>query len=113
MKYMCLDYLGETMVQGKEICLIAVKGIALLVRAVPRNSSPRPESRRGCQLLVAMVEGYASLAKNAQDTKVWEVGTRNIVGWLKSLRAGTKSILERRTADVEEACSQVTAASLT
>ena len=34
-----------------------------------------------------MVEGYASLAKNAQDAKVWEVGIRNIVGWLRSLRA--------------------------
>jgi hypothetical protein len=36
--------------------------------------------------LVAMIEGYASLAKNAQDAKVWEVGIRNIVGWLRSLR---------------------------
>jgi hypothetical protein len=34
-----------------------------------------------------MVEGYASLAKNAQDPRVLEVGIRNIVGWLKSLRA--------------------------
>ena len=33
--------------------------------------------------LVAMIEGYASLAKNAQDPKVWEVGFRNIVGWLR------------------------------
>jgi hypothetical protein len=30
-KYMCLGHLDETMVQGKEIGLIAVKGIALLV----------------------------------------------------------------------------------
>jgi TetR/AcrR family transcriptional regulator, transcriptional repressor for nem operon len=41
--------------------------------------------------LVVMVEGYASLAKNAQDTKVWEVGIRNIVGWLKPLRAPRQS----------------------
>ena len=34
-----------------------------------------------------MVEGYASLAKNAQDAKVWKAGIRNIVGWLRSLRA--------------------------
>ena len=32
-----------------------------------------------------MVEGYGSLAKNAQDAKVWEVGVTNIVGWLRSL----------------------------
>jgi len=38
-------------------------------------------------LLVAMVEGYASLAKNAQDPKVMKAGIRNIVGWLRSLRA--------------------------
>ena len=31
MKYMYLGHLNETMVQGKEISLIAVKGIALLV----------------------------------------------------------------------------------
>ena len=37
--------------------------------------------------LIAMYEGYASLAKNAQDPKVWDVGIKNIVGWLKSLRA--------------------------
>ena len=37
--------------------------------------------------LIAMYEGYAVLAKNAQDPKVWNVGIRNIVGWLKSLRA--------------------------
>ena len=33
-------------------------------------------------LLIAMVEGYASLAKNAQDPKVMKAGIRNIVGWL-------------------------------
>jgi TetR/AcrR family transcriptional regulator, transcriptional repressor for nem operon len=37
--------------------------------------------------LIAMVEGYEVLAKNAQDTKVWNIGIRNIVGWLRSLRA--------------------------
>jgi TetR/AcrR family transcriptional regulator, transcriptional repressor for nem operon len=37
--------------------------------------------------LVAMVEGYEVLAKNAQDVKVWNMGIRNIVGWLNSLRA--------------------------
>jgi TetR/AcrR family transcriptional regulator, transcriptional repressor for nem operon len=37
--------------------------------------------------LIAMVEGYEVLAKNAQDAKVWNTGIRNIVGWLNSLRA--------------------------
>jgi AcrR family transcriptional regulator len=36
--------------------------------------------------LMAMVEGYEVLAKNAQDPKVWKLGIRNIVGWLRSLR---------------------------
>ena len=36
--------------------------------------------------LIAMVEGYEVLAKNAQDAKVWNMGIRNIVGWLNSLR---------------------------
>jgi TetR/AcrR family transcriptional regulator, transcriptional repressor for nem operon len=38
-------------------------------------------------VLIAMVEGYGSLAKNAQDPKVMKAGIRNIVGWLRSLRA--------------------------
>ena len=37
-------------------------------------------------LLIAMVEGYGSLAKNAQDPKVVRAGIKNIVGWLESLR---------------------------
>jgi TetR/AcrR family transcriptional regulator, transcriptional repressor for nem operon len=37
--------------------------------------------------LIATVEGYEVLAKNAQDPKVWNMGIRNIVGWLNSLRA--------------------------
>ena len=37
--------------------------------------------------LIAMVEGYEVLAKNAQDAKVWNMGTKNIAGWLSSLRA--------------------------
>jgi TetR/AcrR family transcriptional regulator, transcriptional repressor for nem operon len=36
-------------------------------------------------LLIAMVEGYGSLAKNAQDPKVMKAGIRNIVHWLRSL----------------------------
>ena len=37
--------------------------------------------------LIAMVEGYQVLAKNAQDVNVWKAGMRNIAGWLNSLRA--------------------------
>lgn len=37
--------------------------------------------------LIAMVEGYGSLAKNAQDPKEMKAGIRNIVRWLRSLRA--------------------------
>ena len=41
--------------------------------------------------LIAMVEGYLVLAKNAQDVKVWNEGVENIVGWLQSLRAPCQS----------------------
>src|SRR5580698_8655389 len=37
--------------------------------------------------LIAMVEGYELLAKNAQDAKVWNMGIKNIVSWLSCLRA--------------------------
>lgn len=37
--------------------------------------------------LIAMIEGYEVLAKNAQDVNVWKMGIKNIVGWLNSLRA--------------------------
>jgi TetR/AcrR family transcriptional regulator, transcriptional repressor for nem operon len=37
--------------------------------------------------LIAMIEGYQVLAKNAQDAKVWNAGVKNIIGWLESLRA--------------------------
>jgi AcrR family transcriptional regulator len=45
------------------------------------------EPAEAAGLLIAMVEGYASLAKNAQDPKVMKAGIRNIVDWLRSLRA--------------------------
>jgi TetR/AcrR family transcriptional regulator, transcriptional repressor for nem operon len=44
------------------------------------------EPAQAAGLLIAMVEGYGSLAKNAQDAKVMEAGIRNIVDWLRSLR---------------------------
>jgi TetR/AcrR family transcriptional regulator, transcriptional repressor for nem operon len=40
--------------------------------------------------LIAMVEGYEVLAKNAQDPKMWNMGIKNIVSWLNSLRAPGK-----------------------
>src|SRR5215831_16778920 len=48
-----------------------------------------PEETAG--FLIAMYEGYVMLAKNAQDAKVWNVGVKNIVGWLRSLRASRQS----------------------
>jgi TetR/AcrR family transcriptional regulator, transcriptional repressor for nem operon len=36
--------------------------------------------------LMAMVEGYVSLAKNALDARVSKTGEKNMVGWLRSLR---------------------------
>jgi hypothetical protein len=33
-----------------------------------------------------MYEGYVMLAKNARDVNVLKMGTKNIVGWLQSLR---------------------------
>ena len=68
-------------------------GIATFLRkgqsqgTVRRNLNPD----EAASFLVAMVEGYGSLAKNAQDAKVWEVGITNIVEWLRSLRAPRQS----------------------
>jgi TetR/AcrR family transcriptional regulator, transcriptional repressor for nem operon len=45
------------------------------------------EPANAAGLLIAMVEGYASLAKNAQDPKVMKEGIKNIVDWLRSMRA--------------------------
>ena len=65
------------------------EGIATLVRRGQSQGTVRRDLNpdEAASFLVAMVEGYTSLAKNAQDPRVWEAGTRNIVGWLKSLRA--------------------------
>jgi AcrR family transcriptional regulator len=65
------------------------EGIAALVRRGQSQGTVRRDlnADETASFLVAMVEGYASLAKNAQDPKVWEMGIRNIVRWLKSLRA--------------------------
>lgn len=68
------------------------EGIARTLRRGQEQGSVRrdvdPEEM--ASFLIAMVEGYEVLAKNAQDAKVWSAGIRNIVGWLNSLRANSK-----------------------
>jgi TetR/AcrR family transcriptional regulator, transcriptional repressor for nem operon len=65
------------------------EGIATALRrgqsqgTVRRNLVPE----EAASFLMAMVEGYEVLAKNSQDAKVWNLGMRNITGWLNSLRA--------------------------
>lgn len=46
--------------------------------------------------LIAMVEGYEVLAKNSQNVMVWNVGVRNMVGWLHSLRSPRPSCKDRQ-----------------
>src|SRR5215475_4452278 len=69
------------------------EGIAMSLRRGQTEGTVRrdlvPEETAG--FLIAMYEGYTLLAKNAQDPKVWNVGIRNIVGWLRSLRAPRQS----------------------
>jgi len=69
------------------------EGIAAALRRGQSQGTVRrdlvPEETAG--FLIAMYEGYVLLAKNAQDAKVWNVGIRNIVGWLRSLRAPRQS----------------------
>jgi len=65
------------------------EGVATLLRKGQSQGTVRRDLNpdQTASFLVAMVEGYATLAKNAQDAKVWKAGIRNIVGWLSSLRA--------------------------
>jgi TetR/AcrR family transcriptional regulator, transcriptional repressor for nem operon len=44
------------------------------------------DTRDAASFLIAMVEGYGSLAKNAQDPKIIKTGIKNMVSWLTSLR---------------------------
>jgi uncharacterized protein YlxW (UPF0749 family) len=85
------------------------KGVATLLRKGQSQGTVRRELNpdETASFLVAMVEGNASLAKVAQDAKVWNVGIRNIVGWLQSLRA-LRQTGKRLTEDVKEARCQVT-----
>ena len=65
------------------------QGIAALLRKGKSEGTVRrdlnPDEAAG--FLIATVEGYGTLAKNAQDAKVWRAGIKNIVAWLQSLRA--------------------------
>jgi TetR/AcrR family transcriptional regulator, transcriptional repressor for nem operon len=64
------------------------EGITVALRRGQQQGTVRcdlvPEET--ASFLIAMVEGYEVLAKNAQDANVWNMGIRNIVGWLSSLR---------------------------
>jgi len=64
------------------------EGIAMALRRGQSQGTVRRDlvPEETASFLIAMVEGYEVLAKNAQDAKVWNVGIRNIVGWLRSLR---------------------------
>jgi TetR/AcrR family transcriptional repressor of nem operon len=77
----------------QRIFLAWQEGVAALLRKGQSQGTVRRDlnPEETASFLIAMVEGYVSLAKNAQDAKVWEVGIRNIVGWLRSLRAPRQS----------------------
>jgi len=68
------------------------EGIAVALRDGQSAGTVRRDlvPEETASFLIAMVEGYEVLAKNAQDPKVWNVGTKNIVTWLSSLRAPGK-----------------------
>jgi TetR/AcrR family transcriptional repressor of nem operon len=65
------------------------EAVASVLREGQTHGSVRRdvEPADAAAMLIAMVEGYASLAKNAQDPKVMKAGIRNIVDWVRSLRA--------------------------
>jgi len=64
------------------------EGIAMALRRGQSQGTVRRDlvPEETASFLIAMVEGYEVLAKNAQDPKVLNVGIRNIVGWLRSLQ---------------------------
>lgn len=65
------------------------EGVAMALRKGQYQGTVRPDllPEETASFLIALVEGYEVLAKNAQDAKVWNMGIKNIVGWLSSLRA--------------------------
>src|SRR5499425_2631111 len=69
------------------------EGIATALRRGQSQGTVRRDlvPEEAATFLIAMYEGYVMLAKNAQDPKVWNVGMRNIVQWLRTLRAPGQS----------------------
>ena len=69
------------------------EGIAMALRRGQSEGTVRRDlvPEEIASFLIAMVEGYEVLAKNAQDAKLWNMGIENIVGWLNSLRAAGSS----------------------
>jgi len=64
------------------------QGIASVLREgqIQGNVRRDVDPAEAAGLLIAMVTGYGSRAKNAQDAKVMKMGIKNIVDWLRSLR---------------------------
>ena len=64
------------------------EGVATLLRRGKSQGTVRSDlnPNEAARFLIATVEGYATLAKNAQDAKAWKAGIKSIVGWLRSLR---------------------------
>jgi AcrR family transcriptional regulator len=64
------------------------RGVASVLREGQAHGKVRRDvdPAQAAGFLISVVEGYGSLAKNAQDPKVMKAGIRNIVGWLQSLR---------------------------
>ena len=65
------------------------EGVAMALRRGQYQGTVRRDlvPEETASFLIAMVDGYEVMAKNAQDAKVWNMGIKNIVGWLNSLRA--------------------------
>ena len=76
----------------ERIFLAWQEGIATLLRRGKSQKTVRSDVNpdEAASFLIATVEGYGTLAKNAQDAKVWKAGIRNIAGWLRSLRTPEK-----------------------
>lgn len=68
-------------------------GIAAALRRGQAQGTVRRDlaAEETAGFLIAMYEGYTLLAKNAQDAEVWNVGIRNMVGWLKTIRMPPRS----------------------
>ena len=82
------------------------EGIAAALREGQTHGRVRgdAEPAETAGFLIAMLEGYVSLAKNAQDAKVLKVGIKNIVEWLRSLRAGPTAQSDGTLRHLEGSC---------